>query len=154
VYISRSYGYFGTIYWFPLQGSSPLRMGQRGCPETSVTNYETRLRNISEKGGLSLHRSRSLKSRKVFIQKLVGHNPKKFPTFCVNNVHYPVHNRPPNISNLSQMNPVHTLSHSTSLISHSFFLCTPRCSEPPLSYQNYYYYYYLSSLSYEQHVLH
>jgi hypothetical protein len=51
----------------------------------------------------------------VFLQRLVGLNPKKFPAFYGNNFHYPVHNRPPMVPKLSQMNPVHTLSHSTSL---------------------------------------
>jgi hypothetical protein len=41
---------FGTIYRSILQGSSwtarPRKMEPRGCPETSVTNYQSALRNI------------------------------------------------------------------------------------------------------------
>jgi hypothetical protein len=43
--------------------SLPLRMGQIHCPETSVNNYHTTLRNISEERSSSQHVSRSLKSQ-------------------------------------------------------------------------------------------
>jgi len=90
-------------------------MEQIGCSEPSVTKYQSSLRKISEERRLYLHRSRSLKSRTVFLQRLVGLNLKKFPAFYGNNVHYPVHNRPPMVLKLSQMNPVYTLSYSASL---------------------------------------
>ena len=113
------YGHFWTTYFSLLQfSSSPMKMGQSGCPETSVTNYESKVRKISEERRLYLHRSRSRKSRTAFLQRSVGLNPKKFPPFYGNNVHDRVHNRPPMVPNLSQMNPVHTLSHSTSSSSH------------------------------------
>jgi len=35
-----AYGHFVTNYLSPLQSSSsPLKMGEIGCPENSVTNY-------------------------------------------------------------------------------------------------------------------
>jgi hypothetical protein len=114
------YGRCGTIYRFPLQSScSCLKMGQIGYPETAVTNYEYRLCKIWEEQRLHLHRGSSLKSRTIFLQKLVFLNRKKFSPFYGKNVHYRVNNRPPIVPNLIEMNPVHTLSHTTCLISHS-----------------------------------
>jgi hypothetical protein len=43
--------------------SLPLRMGQICCPETSVNNYHTTLRNASEERRSHQHRGGSLKSR-------------------------------------------------------------------------------------------
>jgi hypothetical protein len=50
-----SYWRFGTTYLFLLQGSSgssctawPFKMGPISCPETSVTNYKSTLRNNPE----------------------------------------------------------------------------------------------------------
>ena len=43
--------------------AGPLKMGPIGCPETSVTNYQLRLRNIAEERMLQLHRGGSGKSR-------------------------------------------------------------------------------------------
>jgi hypothetical protein len=40
-------------------------MGQVVCPETSANNYKPTLRNISEEYKPHLHRSGSLKSRKI-----------------------------------------------------------------------------------------
>jgi hypothetical protein len=39
-------------------------MGPKGCPETSVTNYQSTLPNILEERTSDLHRGGSLKSRK------------------------------------------------------------------------------------------
>jgi hypothetical protein len=39
-------------------------MGTIGCPETSVHNYQSTLRNISEEHRFNQHRGGSLKSRK------------------------------------------------------------------------------------------
>jgi len=59
----------------PLQGSAyltladrtdngwPLKVGQTGCPETSVSNYQSTLSNIPEERRSHLHRDGSLKSR-------------------------------------------------------------------------------------------
>jgi hypothetical protein len=40
-----------------------LQMGPRGCPETSINNYQSTPRNISEERMSHLHRDVSLKSR-------------------------------------------------------------------------------------------
>jgi hypothetical protein len=37
-------------------GQTVLKMGQIGCPETSVTNYQSTLRNIPEERRTHLHR--------------------------------------------------------------------------------------------------
>ena len=43
------YGRFGTIYRSTLQGASrPFKMKQIGCTETSVTNYQSRLPEITK----------------------------------------------------------------------------------------------------------
>jgi hypothetical protein len=42
--------------------SWPLKMGPIGCPETSVQNYHSTLRNIPEERRYHLHRGGSLKS--------------------------------------------------------------------------------------------
>jgi hypothetical protein len=42
-----------------------LKMGPRGCPETSVTNYQSTLRNSSEERRSNLHRGWSLQSRQI-----------------------------------------------------------------------------------------
>jgi hypothetical protein len=47
-------------------------VGLLGCPETSVTNYQSLLGKVPENGGFHLHRSRSLKS--CVIPLLKGHN--------------------------------------------------------------------------------
>jgi len=44
-------------------GTTSLKMGAVGCPETSVWNYHTMLRNIPEKRRSHLHRGGSLSSR-------------------------------------------------------------------------------------------
>ena len=41
-----------------------LKVGSTGCAETSVTNYQSTLRNILEERRPQLHRGGSLKSRK------------------------------------------------------------------------------------------
>jgi hypothetical protein len=41
----------------------PLKMGSIGCPETSVQNYHSTLRNIPEEGRYHLYRGGSLKFR-------------------------------------------------------------------------------------------
>jgi hypothetical protein len=41
----------------------PLKMGLIGCPETSVANYQSTPRNISEERISHLHLGGSLKSR-------------------------------------------------------------------------------------------
>jgi hypothetical protein len=43
--------------------TSPLKMGQIGCPLTSVTNYQSTLRSISEEQGPHLNCGGSFKSR-------------------------------------------------------------------------------------------
>jgi hypothetical protein len=61
---------FGTIYRSHLQGtrspitSWPLKMGPIRCPETSVKDYHSTLRNTPEEHRSLQHRGRSLKSRK------------------------------------------------------------------------------------------
>jgi hypothetical protein len=46
-----------------VKNSWALKMGQICCPETSIQNYHSRLRNISEERRYPLHRNGSLKSR-------------------------------------------------------------------------------------------
>jgi hypothetical protein len=46
-----------------VQTSWPLKMGPIGCPETSVQNCHSTLRNIPKEGRPHLHRGGSLKSR-------------------------------------------------------------------------------------------
>jgi hypothetical protein len=69
---------FGTIYLYHLQGSKPpkrkprrkissrtswtLKMTPIGCPETSVYNYHSKLRNIPEEWRSHVHRGGSLRS--------------------------------------------------------------------------------------------
>jgi hypothetical protein len=65
------YRRFRTAYRSQLQGSSnrsSLKIGPIGCPETSVINYQSTLRNIPEKWRPHLRRDRSLKSRKIIVQ--------------------------------------------------------------------------------------
>jgi hypothetical protein len=45
----------------------PLKVGPKGYPETSVTNYQSTLRNIPEERGSRLYRGGSLISRKSKI---------------------------------------------------------------------------------------
>ena len=52
-------------------------MGLIGCPETSVTNYQSTLRNIPEGRRSHLHSSRSLKSRNVRLVLTVCYMYKK-----------------------------------------------------------------------------
>ena len=52
---------FGKIYRFYLQ-EHPLKMGQIGCPETSVRNYDYSLRNNPEECRSRPLRGWSLKS--------------------------------------------------------------------------------------------
>jgi hypothetical protein len=144
------YGRFGTMYRSPLQvSSSSLKMGRIDCPET---NHRTGRRKMSEERRLYLHPSRSLKSRTVFFQRLLNLNKRKFPAFYGNNVHCRVDNWPPMVPNLSQINSVHNLSHSTSLRSHLTLSSYLR-----LAVQSRLFHTktltYLSSLSYVQHVL-
>jgi hypothetical protein len=47
--------------------ASPLKMEQIGRPETSITNYQSRLRKIPEEARSHLHRSWSMKLRKFLI---------------------------------------------------------------------------------------
>ena len=44
-----------------------LNMGPTGCPETSVTNYQSTLSNIPEERRSHLHSHASLKSRMLYI---------------------------------------------------------------------------------------
>jgi hypothetical protein len=46
--------------------SWPLRMGPLGCPKTSVKDYHSTLRNISEERRSQQHHGGSLKSRKMY----------------------------------------------------------------------------------------
>jgi hypothetical protein len=46
-------------------------MGQSGCPETSVRNYDYALRNNPEEGSSQLRRSGNLKSRRAYARNLV-----------------------------------------------------------------------------------
>jgi len=65
------YRRFGTIYRSHLQDNESkkdswqLKMGQIGCPETSVRNYHCMLCNIPEQRRSHLLRGGSLKSRKL-----------------------------------------------------------------------------------------
>ena len=60
------YRRFGTSYRSHLQGTAcPLKMGPIGCPETSVNNYGSTLRNIPEERRSHLHRGSSVKSLTV-----------------------------------------------------------------------------------------
>jgi hypothetical protein len=43
-----------------------LKVGQIICPETSVTKYQSKLRNQPEERNLQLHHDGSLKSRRLF----------------------------------------------------------------------------------------
>jgi hypothetical protein len=47
--------------------ASPLKMEPIGCPETSLTNYQSRLRKIPEEARSHFHRDWSLKLHKVLI---------------------------------------------------------------------------------------
>jgi hypothetical protein len=49
-----------------------LKKASIGCPETSVTNYQSLLCKIPEDGGSHLHHSKSLKS--CMAPVLNGHN--------------------------------------------------------------------------------
>ena len=68
------YRRFGTAYRTHFQQSSSsfylycltLEHGTVGCPETSVTNYQPTLRNITEERGPRPHRGGSLKSHRVW----------------------------------------------------------------------------------------
>ena len=62
-----TYRRFGTA---GLRGCSAKKMGSIGCPQTSVSNYQSTLRNISEEGKPHLHRGGSLKQNHT-----VGKNP-------------------------------------------------------------------------------
>ena len=128
------YGCFGTIHRSPLQGSSsPLKMVQIGCPETSVINYQSRLRKISEEWRLHLHRGRIQKSRNL-SSKVNRSYPREIPRILwkpcsqqTANGSWPKpdesspHPLPPNLLTF----PLNTILPST-----------PRCSEPSLSHQN------------------
>ena len=57
-----SYRFFGTTFRSHLQGWSSQSIV---CTETSVTNYQSMLRNIPEEQSSHLHRDGSLKSRMV-----------------------------------------------------------------------------------------
>jgi hypothetical protein len=57
-----SYLRFGTTYQTHLQGQA-LKIGQIGCPETSVNNYLSSLRNIPEERRSHLYHGGSLKSQ-------------------------------------------------------------------------------------------
>jgi hypothetical protein len=45
----------------------PLKMGPIGCLETSVTNYQSTLRNVPEERSSRVHLGGSLKSLRIFI---------------------------------------------------------------------------------------
>jgi len=63
---------FGTTYRPHLRGSrSARRMEPTGCPETSVANYHSTLRNISEERRFNLHRGGRLQSRVVKLRILL-----------------------------------------------------------------------------------
>ena len=57
-----NYPRFGTTYRPHLQ----RLMGSICCPEMSVTNYQSTLRNIPEDRRLRIHRGESLRSRKLW----------------------------------------------------------------------------------------
>jgi hypothetical protein len=67
-----SYRHFGKTYRFQHQFSSsprivwPLKMGPRGCPETSAANYHSTLRKIAEEYRSHWRGGGSLKSRSSF----------------------------------------------------------------------------------------
>jgi hypothetical protein len=52
-------------YWQVFTDVSPLKMGQIGCPETSVKNYNYPLHNNTEERSSHIFRGGNLKSRKV-----------------------------------------------------------------------------------------
>jgi hypothetical protein len=69
-----SYRRFGTTCGSHPQGSCnsswtlcPLKMGALVCPETSLSNYQSTLRNMAEKRRPHLHRGGNLKSRVVQV---------------------------------------------------------------------------------------
>jgi hypothetical protein len=70
------YRRFGTTYQSHLKGSRsprrkgtswPLKMGLINCPETSLQNYHSPLRNILEERESHLHRGGSLTSRSLIF---------------------------------------------------------------------------------------
>ena len=48
--------------------AGPLEIGLRSCPDTSVTNYQSTMRNIPEERISHLHRGWSLKSRQIIVR--------------------------------------------------------------------------------------
>jgi hypothetical protein len=50
--------------------SWPLNIWPIGCPEASVRDYQSALRNIPEERKYNLHRGGSLKSRKIVVHIL------------------------------------------------------------------------------------
>jgi hypothetical protein len=66
VYDLRYSGMSRDLIWWLVDSSwtaRPLNMGQRDCPETSLTNYKRPLRNIPEGLRSQLHCGGSLSSR-------------------------------------------------------------------------------------------
>jgi hypothetical protein len=65
-FICRPTGYYlrSALVWNITQRRA-LKMGPIGCPETSVHNYHSTLRNIRDERRCQLHRGGSLKSREV-----------------------------------------------------------------------------------------
>jgi len=64
--LAASYRHFVTTYPSYIQvpiSPGPLQMGAIGCLETSVSNYQSTMRNIPEKREYHLHRGGSLKLR-------------------------------------------------------------------------------------------
>jgi hypothetical protein len=59
------YRRFGTTYWPHVQGLTALtlKVGPIGCPETSVQNYHSSLRKITEERRYHFYGGGSLNSR-------------------------------------------------------------------------------------------
>ena len=73
---------FGTTSPSHLKGSSSsLKMGPTGCPETSVRNYHTPLRNVPNEHKPNLYRRCSLKSRVIRIHEQREINNKITETY-------------------------------------------------------------------------